>query len=246
MEKGFKSILARFLLHKLRIWDIRSSFGVDYFIANSQFIARRINKVYRRHAEVIYPGVAVTDFQLCENKEDFYLTASRMVPYKRIDLIVEAFAKMPHKKLVVIGDGPEFKKIKALATENICLLGYQSFDVLKEYMQKARAFVFAAEEDFGIVPVEAQACGTPVIAYGKGGCLETVVEGKSGVFFYEQSVRALCDAVDQFEKSKALSLASEIRAHAEQFSSERFRAQIRKFVDEKIEEFNLSRSMKSA
>ena len=159
-DKGLQSWLARWTLHEVRKWDYRTASGVDHFIAISKFIARRIWKVYRRESVTIYPPVNVNDFLLQEEKEDFYLTASRMVPYKRINLIVESFAAMPDKKLIVIGDGPDFDKIKALATQNITLLGYQSFDVLKEHMQKAKAFIFAAEEDFGIVPVEAQACGT--------------------------------------------------------------------------------------
>ncbi|WP_028988633.1 glycosyltransferase family 4 protein [Thermithiobacillus tepidarius DSM 3134] len=174
LDKGIKGWLARWMLHKLRMWDVRTANGVDVFIANSHFIARRIWKVYRREAEVIYPPVDVESFPLHEEKEDFYLAASRMVPYKRMDVIVEAFATMPDKRLVVIGDGPEFEKVKAKAGPNVELLGYQGSEVLRDYMQRAKAFVFAAEEDFGIMPVEAQACGTPVIAFGKGGALETI------------------------------------------------------------------------
>ncbi|EFI6370280.1 glycosyltransferase, partial [Escherichia coli] len=187
LHKGFKGLLAKWILHNIRIWDCRTSNGVDHFIANSKFIARRIKKVYGRNADVIYPPVDVERFTLNENKEQYYFTASRFVPYKRIDLIVEAFSHMKDKKLVVIGDGPEMNKIKAKATSNIEILGYQSNSVMVDYMRNARAFVFAAEEDFGITPVEAQSCGTPVIAYGKGGALETIrpigVEKATGVFF---------------------------------------------------------------
>ena len=188
LVRGPKSWLARAILHHIRLWDVRTANGVDYFIANSHFIQRRIWKVYRREAEVIYPPVDVSAFSMYEKKEDFYLTASRMVPYKKMDVIVQAFSGMPDKKLVVIGDGPGFAKIKAHAGPNVTLLGYQSFEVLRDHMQRARAFIFAAEEDFGIVPVEAQACGTPVIAYGKGGALETVrglhrSDQPTGVFF---------------------------------------------------------------
>lgn len=173
LDKGLKGLLAKYLLHKIRMWDVRTSNGVDHFIANSKFISRRVKKVYGRDADVIYPPVEVERFDFNDNKEDFYLTASRMVPYKRMDLIVEAFANMPDKKLVVIGDGSEMPKIKKKAAANIEILGYQPDQVLHDYMRRAKAFVFAAEEDFGITPVEAQACGTPVIAYGKGGVLET-------------------------------------------------------------------------
>lgn len=205
LEKGIKSWMVRWLLHKLRIWDVRTANGVDYFYGNSKFITRRIAKVYRREAGVLYPPVAVDDFELCEEKEDFYLTVSRMVPYKRIDLIVSAFAQMPDKKLIVIGDGPEMKKIKKLATPNVTILGHQPFSVVKDHLQRAKAFVFAAQEDFGIAPVEAQACGTPVIAFGKGGATETIIrpgiEGKesTGIFFYEQSIQSILDAVDAFD-----------------------------------------------
>lgn len=169
LDKGIKSYIARMLLHKIRLWDCRTANGVDHFIANSQFIARRIKKVYGRDADVIYPPVDVNRFELNFNKEDYFFTASRLVPYKRIDLIVEAFSEMPNRKLVVIGDGPEMQKIKSKAKTNIEILGYQPDSVMQEYMRNAKAFVFAAEEDFGIIPVEAQACGTPVIAFGKGG-----------------------------------------------------------------------------
>ncbi|HEE1160993.1 TPA: glycosyltransferase family 4 protein, partial [Klebsiella pneumoniae] len=191
LDKGIKSYIARMLLHKIRLWDCRTANGVDHFIANSQFIARRIKKVYGRDADVIYPPVDVNRFELNFNKEDYFFTASRLVPYKRIDLIVEAFSEMPNRKLVVIGDGPEMQKIKSKAKTNIEILGYQPDSVMQEYMRNAKAFVFAAEEDFGIIPVEAQACGTPVIAFGKGGALETIrplgVDKPTGLFFQKQT-----------------------------------------------------------
>lgn len=233
--KGFKSYIYRYLLYKMRTIDVRTSNSVDYFIANSNYISKRIQKVYRRESQVIYPNVEVQDFTVVKEKREFYFTCSRLVPYKRIDLIVKAFSQMPDKKLVVIGDGPEMKKIKAIATNNVELLGYQPFTVLKEYMENAKAFVFAAQEDFGIVPVEAQACGTPVIAYGKGGSLETVVNGVTGVHFYEQTEKSLIDAVNYFESSKALD-PNEIREHANKFSTERFLKEFRNFVIDKFEE----------
>lgn len=234
LTAGIKSWVAKYLLHKIRIWDVISANRVDYFIANSNYIAKRIKKIYNRDAVVIYPPVNTDDFELVEEKEDFYLTASRMVPYKKIDLIVEAFSEMPDKRLIVIGDGPEFKKIKAKTTKNIILLGYQSFEILKEHMQKACAFVFAAEEDFGIVPVEAQACGTPVIAFGKGGSLETVVDGKTGVLFYEQTTAAIKEAVNSFEKRKEQFIPLDIREQALKFSTSRFEKEMKLYLDEKI------------
>jgi glycosyltransferase involved in cell wall biosynthesis len=238
LVSGPKSWLARFMLHKLRMWDVRTANGVDAFVANSRFIARRVRKVYRREAEVVYPPVEVGRFTLREDKEDFYLTASRMVPYKKIPLIVEAFAQMPDRQLVVIGDGTEFARAQAAAAGrgNIRFLGYQSHEALLDHMQRARAFVFASEEDFGITPVEAQACGTPVIGFGKGGTLETVVgtgplERRTGVLFYEQSVPSIVEAVERFEKEGAAIDPRRCRAHAETFSPEAFRRHFMAAVD---------------
>ena len=236
LTKGLKSWIAKMILHYMRMWDYRTSNNVDYFIANSKFIAKRIWKCYRREADVIYPPVDVEAFELCEKKEDFYLTASRMVPYKKMDLIVEAFSKMPDKKLIVIGDGPDFAKIKAKAGKNVTLMGYQPFDVLKDHMQRAKAFVFAVEEDFGITPVEAQACGTPVIAFGKGGVLETVVglekENPTGVFFKEQTVESICEAFRRFEEQQSIFSPKNCRNNAERFSIKRFLEEIKQYVED--------------
>ncbi|QKJ87785.1 glycosyltransferase family 4 protein [Paramixta manurensis] len=247
LDKGLKSMIARWMLHRVRLWDYRTANGVDYFIANSKYISRRIKKVYGRHADVIYPNVAVEDFALEENKDDFYFTASRMVPYKKIDLIVEAFGKMPDKKLVVIGEGPQFEKIKAVAKENITLLGYQKFAVLKENMARAKAFVFAAEEDFGIVPVEAQACGTPVIAFGKGGALETVKPvgqpGATGVLFAEQTTESICDAVARFEALEGEITPAQCRENAEKFSTQRFHQELHEYVMTRWDKFQAERGL---
>jgi glycosyltransferase involved in cell wall biosynthesis len=242
LDAGIKGWLARWLLHKIRLWDVRTANGVDHFIAISEFIARRIQKAYRRDSQVMYPPVDVAGFELQTNKETFYLTASRMVPYKKLSLIVQAFAQMPDKQLVVIGDGPDFEKIKALAPANMQVLGYQSDAVLKDHMQRARAFVFAAEEDFGITPVEAQACGTPVIAFGKGGALETIrgldnVQ-PTGVFFTEQSVPSLVDAVHLFEANMDRITPQACRANAMRFSQERFRKEFTEFVTAKYRAFH--------
>ncbi|CAI1536162.1 glycosyltransferase family 4 protein [Serratia proteamaculans] len=242
LDKGFKGMLAKWLLHKIRVWDCRTANGVDHFIANSHFIARRIKKVYGRHADVIYPPVDVERFELCEDKDDFYFTASRMVPYKRMDLIVEAFSTMPDKKLIVIGDGSEMNKIKSKATQNIEILGYQSNEVLQDHMRRAKAFVFAAEEDFGITAVEAQACGTPVIAYGKGGSLETVRPHGSvkptGMFFKQQTVTSLVDAVMLFESISDEFIPQDCRTHALKFSADRFRRELSEYVNDKWASFN--------
>jgi glycosyltransferase involved in cell wall biosynthesis len=228
LTRGLKSLSARLILHYIRIWDMRTANGVDVFIANSAYIARRIQKLYRRDAQLVHPPVDIATFTARLDKEDFYFTASRLVPYKRVDLIVEAFAKMPQRRLIVIGDGPEMERIRKLAGPNVTLLGFQSNAVLRDHLQRARAFVFAAEEDFGILPVESQACGTPVIAFGKGGALETVIgldngEGKAptGLFFGEQTVPAVIDAVERFEASYIN--PADCRAWAESFSIAVFR-----------------------
>ncbi|OJH82715.1 glycosyltransferase [Serratia marcescens] len=248
LMKGMKGRLAKWLLHKIRMWDYRTANGVDHFIANSQFIARRIKKVYGREADVIYPPVDVDRFLLNENKDDFYFTASRMVPYKRMDLIVEAFSAMPDKKLIVIGDGSEMAKIKAKAGKNVEILGYQSNEVLQDHMSRAKAFVFAAEEDFGITPVEAQACGTPVITFGKGGALETVrpfgVSNPTGLFFSEQTVPSLVAAVEQFEKIQDQISPVDCRTQACKFSAERFRSELTEYINAKWHEFNTAKTIK--
>lgn len=230
MTKGLKSWIARIILHYIRMWDLRTVNNVDHFIAISHYIERRIKKYYRRESTVIYPPVDVDKFELCEEKEDYYLTASRMVPYKKIKLIVEAFNEMPDKKLVVIGEGPEFAKTKAIAKDNITMMGYQPYEVLKEKMQHAKAFVFAAEEDFGITPIEAQACGTPVIAYGKGGALETIKENETGIFFYQQDVESVVDAVTRLESLSVIE-PQKCRENAERFAIRRFKKETHEYID---------------
>lgn len=233
-NKGPKARLVKNVLHDLRIWDVISANRVDHFISNSNYIAKRIFKVYRREATTIYPPVAVNDFSSDKKKEDFYFTCSRMVPYKKIDIIVEAFSKMPDKKLVVIGTGPDMNKIQKFKTSNIEIMGYQPFSVLKDHMERAKAFVFAAEEDFGITPVEAQACGTPVIAYGKGGALETVIDRHTGIFFYEQSANAIMNAIHEFEQMEGLLQKGAIVENAARFSTEKFVEQLRTFVEDAL------------
>lgn len=241
LETGIKSWLARRLLHKIRLWDSRTANSVDQFIAISRFVARRIEKTYRRKSEIIYPPVDVSSFAFRPDKEDFYLAASRMVPYKKLPLIVEAFSAMPEKKLVVIGDGPDLQKCKKKSASNIILLGWQPFSVLKDHMQRAKAFVFAAEEDFGIAPLEAQSCGTPVIAFGKGGLAETIsglgADCPTGVFFKEQSVAAIQVAVHEFESQSARILPKNCRNNVTRFSPEGFRNTFSDFVDAQYADF---------
>jgi len=235
LTRGLRSWLARAVLHYMRLWDLRTAPGVDHFIGISHFIRRRIAKVYRREAEVIYPPVDVERFVVGTEREDFYVTASRMVPYKHIPLIAAAFAKMPDKRLVIIGDGPERALVEAAAGPNVLLAGFLDDEAVADHFRRARAFVFAAEEDFGIVPLEAQACGTPVIAYGAGGSLETIRgEGSAaptGLFFAEQTVDSIVDAVRRFEALEPPIDAGACRTNAERFGNERFRSALSASVD---------------
>lgn len=233
LDRGIKGLAAKVMLHYMRLWDYRTANGVDEFIAISHFVARRIGKVYGREATVIYPPVDVDRFALHKDRENYYVTASRLVPYKRVDLIVDAFTQMPDKKLVVIGDGPEIKKIKAMAGANISILGHQPFDILHRHLKNAKSFVFAAEEDFGIAPLEAQACGTPVIAYGKAGALETIrgldAHEPTGIFFAKQSVADIVAAVDLFERQQSVFTPHHCRQNALRFSQAKF---IRQFSEQ--------------
>lgn len=237
-EKELKSWVVRLLLHPIRQFDAISGKRPDYYISNSDYVGQRIRKTYRREATTIHPNIDVDRFQLYEQKENFYLASSRLVAYKKMDMIVDAFNQMPDKKLVVIGGGPQLEMLREKAKENVSIMGFQPFDVLKEKMQKAKAFVFAADEDFGMVPIEEQACGTPVVAYGHGGSLETVNGGKTGLFFNEQTPEAIVEVVNKFESMGAQPFApADCRQWAEGFSEERFKREIKEFVEEKYEEF---------
>lgn len=227
LTRGPKSWVARMLLHYLRGWDANSANSVDRLIANSHFVARCMMKTYRRDAAVIPPPVDAGEFELCTHKADFYLAASRNMPYQRIELIVEAFNATPQRPLIVIGEGPEMAAIRARAAPNVTILGPQPFDVLKDYLQRARAFVLAAEEDFDLLALQAQACGTPVIAFGKGGALETVVPvgdaHPTGVYFARQTVVSMLDAIGRFERLREQITPAACRANAERFSPAVFR-----------------------
>lgn len=236
LDRGLKTVFARYLLHRLRMWDQRTANGVDRFVANSGFIARRIDKIYRRDSTVIYPPVDVASFPLHRTKSDYYLAVSRFVPYKQTELILEAFAAMPDRRLVVIGNGPGVKKIRDRVPPNVTVLGFQPAEMLRRYLCEAQALVFAAEEDFGIVPVEAQACGTPVIAFSGGGVVETVrgldADRPTGVFFDRQDPAAIIAAVREFERYGHVITPDACRANAMRFAPERFREQFSRFVAE--------------
>ncbi len=233
---GIPGWMTRYLLHNLRQWDVLSANRVDYFIANSQHTARRIWRCYRREATVIYPPVNVDNFPFSAEKEDFYLIVSRLVSYKQVSLIVRVFNQL-QKPLVVIGTGSEMKNIEKISKSNISILGWQPDDVVKKYMSAAKAFVYAACEDFGIALVEAQACGTPVIAYGKGGASETVRDIRSsppgkgtGVLFEEQTEAALVEAVKEFEVYEGKFDFEYLKKHAAKFSSQVFAQSYLEFV----------------
>jgi glycosyltransferase involved in cell wall biosynthesis len=235
MDRGIKSWTARLVLHYLRFWDVCASNRVDTYLANSSYIAQRIDKRYRRPARVIYPPVDVECYRPDLPRKQFFIAVSRFVPYKRIDLIIEAFASM-RQELVVIGDGPDRAKLERIAGPNVKLLGYQPDEVVAKYLQQAKAFILAADEDFGIAAVEAQAAGCPIIAYGKGGALETVVgwpdpEG-TGVFFDDQTPEALEAAVRLFEDRRAEFKPEACRRNAERFGRERFRQEFKATVEE--------------
>jgi len=242
LDRGLRSVLARWLLHGMRNWDVRSSTGVDDYIAVSRFVARRIRKAYRRDATVIYPPVDTETFAFSEaRREPFYFTASRLVSYKRVDLMIEAFAGLPDRQLVVMGDGPEAARLRTRLPPNVRLIGPQPLSVLLDHLQRARAFVFAAIEDFGIAPVEAQACGTPVVALGQGAAPETIrgldSPQPTGVFFPQQTSQALRSAIMLFERESSRIAPEACRANALRFSVERFRLELDQFIRERYAHF---------
>lgn len=237
LSSRLQKVILQPILHNIRTWDVVSSNRVDHFIANSNYIAKRVHKIYRRDAEVIYPPVDTSKFPHETKKEDFYLTASRFVPYKKIDLIAEAFTKMPEKKLIIIGEGSDEQKIKARCTKNIEMVGYKKPHELAEYMKKARAFIFAAVEDFGISVIEALSCGTPVIALNKGGTAETIIDGKYGIHFSEQTTNSIIDAVDRFEKAENSFNPAVLSNYAKKFDRHNFEERVRTFVENKCSEF---------
>ena len=236
-----KKLLIKYIMNYIRIWDRTSADRVDYYIANSKNVAKRIYKHYGIEADVIHPPVKGSYFNISDIDEDYFLIVSRLVPYKRVDLAVEVFNELG-LPLVVIGGGSQLEYLKSIAKPNVKIMGRQSDEVIKEHYAKCRAFIFPGEEDFGITPLEAQASGRPVIAYGKGGALETVLEGKTGIFFEEQSKESLKDAISKFNNMTWNK--QEIRSHALTFDEEIFKEKIRNYVLEKsIEHDNKIRNI---
>jgi glycosyltransferase involved in cell wall biosynthesis len=240
-SKGFLSGLRKKVAHKNRIWDIAAAERVDYYIANSHYVAKRIKKFYHRDSVVVYPPVDVEKFSPDKNGKtgDYFLFVSRLVGYKRCDLVIDAFNKLG-LPLKVIGRGPEKEALAKKANKNIEFLGFLSDDEIKKYYCEAKAFIFAAEEDFGIVPVEAMASGRPVIAYGIGGAAETIVPGVTGEFFTEQTTDSLIAAVKAFDPKKYDT--TKIRKHAEKFSSERFRNEFKTTIDKLVSSYTNTNS----
>jgi glycosyltransferase involved in cell wall biosynthesis len=236
LNRGLKGAVARLALHWLRLWDIRTANNVDVWLANSRNVARRIRKTYGKHAEVLHPPVRIEDFTFTTDKAGYYFTCSRLVQYKRIDLLVDAFLSRPRSELVVAGDGPELPSLRERArhASNIRFLGRRTDGEIRELLRNARAFVFAANEDFGIAPIEAQACGTPVIAFGRGGALETVrglgTEQPTGCFFDQQAPASILEAIERFENLAIPIDPEDCRANATRFRSERFREQFHSIV----------------
>lgn len=233
---GITGMIVKMGLSYLRMWDYRTANSVDYMLASSKFSAKRIKKIYGREADIIYPSVNLDSYPFYTEKEDYYMTASKLIPYKRVRSIVEAFRQLPDKKLVVIGEGPEMASLKKLATPNIELMGKQPFTVMRDKTQRAKAFIYAAEEDRDLTLVEAQACGTPVIVYGKGGACETVngldTEAPTGVFFKYQTDSAITSAIQTFE-SQEFNLAF-CRQNAEKYSGDSFRENFVRYVNSRM------------
>jgi len=241
LDRGALGWAARRELERLRRWDERSADGVQVLLANSAYVAGRIRRAYGREAEVLYPPVDVAAFPLAAAKEDFYLTVSRLEPYKRVDLLLEAFARSPGRRLVVIGGGPELARLRAMAPPNVELRGRRPTPEVREQMQRARAFLFAGIEDFGIVVAEAQACGTPVIAFGQGGAAE-IVRGEeaaqpTGVLFGEQSAASLLAALERFERDPARFAPQACRDNALRFDRAVFRRRFQEVLQQSWQRF---------
>ncbi len=234
----FKKKLIGILTHYMRIWDVTSSSRVDYFIANSTAVQERIKKYYRRDSVVINPAVRCNLFDISDTDGDYYLIVSRLVPYKRLDLAVQACKELG-RKLIIAGEGTEKEKLQEMASgcSNIKFLGRLSDEEVKKYMSECKALLFPGEEDFGITPVEAMACGRPVVAYGRGGTLDTVIDGKTGVLFKEQTVEDVKNAMLKLECTEFDKQT--LRKHALKFDEAEFKRKIKQFIDEKVKEKNM-------
>ena len=253
-DKGVKSVIARALLHKMRMWDVRTAHGPNSIVANSHYVARRIHKIYGRTSTVIHPPVdmgvhaaisesSIQTVLLNSPNKTYFFTASRLVPYKNVAAIVAAFQHLPNEQLEVAGTGPELQKLKSMAGHNVRFLGFITNETMNIKMAHAKAFIFGAEEDFGITPVEAQAQGTPVIAYGKGGVLETIITGSikpTGCFFHSLEPQAIAAKIQDFLTYDMRYNSNDCYANALRFSEERFIKQFTSHVSQCLTDFNSS------
>ena len=231
---GFiRKFLVKDFSHNLRIWDVTASARVDHFIANSNFVKKRINKFYRRESEVLHPPVDVQRFNISHAGGNYYLVLSAFVPYKKVDIAIKAFKKRKDR-LVVAGNGPLLKQLKRMSSRNVQFSVNPNDVEVVRLIKNCKALIFPGVEDLGIVPLEAMACGKPVIAYCKGGVTETVKENITGLFFYEQSATSLNSAIEKFEQTKGIFDENKIRFHAEQFSIEKFKVDLKQSIDNKV------------
>ncbi len=228
---GPKGLLFRYFAHRLRTWDVRTANSPDLMLANSSYVRARIKRIYGRHSEVVFPPVPIDELRFSAAKDDYYVTASFLAPYKRTDLVIEAFSAMPGRRLVVVGDGQQMRSLRKLAGPNVTFAGFLPRSDYLDVIARARAMVFAGCEDFGIALVEAQGCGTPLIAFGRGGATDIVRplglhQAPTGVLFHKQSTSAVIRAVEQFEENADTIAPSACRENASRFGTQRFARQV--------------------
>jgi len=235
---GIKGLYIRKVLHDLRVWDKVSSQRVDFWIANSKNVSDRIEKYYQKKSKIICPPVSIDKITPSDNvPDDYYVVISRLEPYKKVDLAISGF-NQSGRSLVIIGTGSDETRLKRMAKNNIEFLGWQSDTAVYEYLRNGKALIFAGEEDFGLTPVESMACGRPVIALKRGGTLETVIEGKTGVFFDQETAESLNEAVLKLEKNYTDFTPANCRKQAEKFSSREFEEQLKLTIDEEYEKYS--------
>ena len=228
-----KKFLANRMVHKVRQWDQIAADRVDSYIANSNHVRKRIKKYFRRDSEILFPPVDTRRFKPQKEHENYFLIVSTLSPYKKIDLAVQLFNKIG-KELIIIGDGSQFEYLKSIAASNVHVMGFKDDETVKKYMENCRALIFPGEEDFGITPVEAMACGKPVLAFGKGGALETVVPGVTGEFFYEPTIASMEDGLGRLIVNELQYDAEKIHKHASEFSKQKFVEKFGEFIAKEI------------